>query len=411
MLSRSLASYPDHTLSSRSYHPSEASIDEARSSLNTASSSSFYYPLSSNSPLSFPTTSDDVKHPPLNSSIDLRPIFETAFRCYEALDFNQMIFVLQSIKIVPEMGSSQVLCIHFGLGLGHYKQVAYDSAILNLLKAETIAREEDEEKNKSGNLCLVSYYLGEVEYMQNKFLAAASYFETSIKKYNTTSVGETYGVSVPPLYSLYCKSGTALRYASKVMEAIKSYKKGVELSKEAGSHEGELSARTSLGNLYQSLGEFMKAVDEYQKTLNLAEKLKDYISLGWAHGNIGNAYLGLLKREKALQHLEQAFNVTIQHEPVPQAIGRAYNNLGTAYQSLNDLDKAKEQYELALNQAIYGNDLPGQARYEEGIFLYSFIVSYENTCVCCTGLLCIQYINSGYCFDCMNNLNSLGIVI
>ena len=259
-----------------------------------------------------------------------------------------------------ETHSQDVMTVHFGLGLGHYKLSLYESATLHFLKAESIAKEE----GNPANICLLSYYLGEIENSQNKFLPSAGYFEIAISNYDTSSnnVGMIYNVSVPSLSALVCKRGTTLRYASKVMEAVRLYKKGVELARSTNDLEDELSAHTCLGNLYQSLGEYSKAVDEYKQTLDLANQMKDRVSLGWAHGNIGNAYLGLMKRDKALHHLQLALQYTFEHEPFPQAISRAYNNLGTAYQSLNDLDKAKEYYELALNQSIYGNDLPGQAR-------------------------------------------------
>ena len=77
---------------------------------------------------------------------------------------------------------------------------------------------------------------------------------------------------------------------------------------------------------------------------------------------MGNAYLGLLQRDQAIHHLKTSLELTLKHEPTPQAIGRAYNNLGTAFQALNELDKAQEYYDLSLSQAIYGADLGGQAR-------------------------------------------------
>ena len=276
-----------------------------------------------------------------------------------------MVFVLQSVKLFPELDPMSTMAVHFGLGLANYKLSSYETAMLHFLKMESVAKEEEERKGETANLSLVSYYLAELEYTQNKFLSAAGYFEISAKSYTTKEVDvgtSLYNVHVPSLSSLYCKCGNALRYGSKVMEAIKAYWKGAELASLSRDSEDELSAHTSLGNLYQNLGEFGKAVEEYQETLKLSKQLQDFVSLGWAHGNLGNAYLGLGKREKALGHLKSALNLTLEHEPVPQAIGRAYNNLGTAYQSLNDYDMAREYYELGLNQAIYGNDLPGQAR-------------------------------------------------
>jgi tetratricopeptide (TPR) repeat protein len=273
-----------------------------------------------------------------------------------------MILVLQNIKLKPDIDSQRdYMAVEFGLALGMYKLSIYDSATSHLLNVESVAKKEKDD----GNICLTSYYLGEVEYSQNKFTSSAEYYEIAIMKYDTNGVGLVYNVTVPSLSALFCKRGTMMRYASKIMEAVKLYKKGVELAKSSRDLDDRLSAHTCLGNLYQSLGDYSKSVEEYKETIQLAEELKDYISLGWAHGNIGNGYLGLSKKSEALNHLEKALNYTLVHEPVPQAIGRAYNNLGTAYQSLSHLDRARDYYEQALFQAIYGNDRPGQARYDD----------------------------------------------
>lgn len=163
----------------------------------------------------------------------------------------------------------------------------------------------------------------------------------------------------PSLSSLHSKQAASLRNASKVMAAVQAYKNAIAT---AESKRDQLSAHTSLGNLYQSVGENASALKEYEQSIVLSDDLKDHVALGWAHGNIGNAYLSLYQREKALFHLEKSLELGVQHEPTPQAIGRAYNNLGTAHQALNELDKAQSYYDLALSQAVYGNDIPGQAR-------------------------------------------------
>lgn len=345
-------------------HPSDAILE-----LHTQHTSSRGSQLDINSQLShgypghsFPIPAPEdhygTRYRKITDIEDLEEIINTASLCYSAHDYNQMVFVLQKVKITPHLSNQQAMTIRFGLGLGLYKLSVYDTAMSHFLKAEYIAKQE----NDKGNMCLMSYYLGEIEYAQNKFLSAAGYFEITINNYDKHNVGVTYNVNVPSLSALYCKRGTTLRYGSKVMEAVRLYKMGVEFAKKASEYEDELSAHTSLGNLYQSVGEYTKAVEEYKATVELAEKVKDFVSLGWAHGNIGNAYLGQMKRDKALYHLNEAFRLTVLHEPVPQAIGRAYNNLGTAYQATNNLEMAKENYQFALNQAIYGEDLPGQAR-------------------------------------------------
>ena len=179
-----------------------------------------------------------------------------------------------------------------------------------------------------------------------------------------------------------------LRNASKMIDAVQVYKLAV---KEAKTDKDKLAANTSLGNLYQSMGENSSALTHYQQSIEISEKVRDYVSLGWAHGNMGNAYLGLFQKDKALFHLKKSLELTLEYEPVPQAIGRTFNNLGTAYQSLGDLDKAQEQYEHAHSQAVYGNDkarvcgnmgnvLMLRKKYEEAVPKYTEVLQLSKDC-------------------------------
>ena len=290
-----------------------------------------------------------------NNEEEVSEIIHTASRCYLAHDYNRMITTLLQIRNTSSLSSKNVVAINFGLGVGYFKLSINELATTHLLKAEEVADE-------NGDKCILNYYQGEVEYSQNKFMSAIGYYEVALKFYCYESVGDLYHISVPTLSVLYCKEGSSYRYATKVLEAIRMYRKGIESARAAANNEDELSGHTSLGNLFQGMGDYTRAVEEYDQSIRIAEKIQDTVALGWAHGNIGNAYLGLYKRDKALSHLMQALDLTLRYEPVPQAIGRAYNNLGTAYQAMSNLAKAKDYYNMALNQAIYGNDLPGQAR-------------------------------------------------
>ena len=165
-------------------------------------------------------------------------------------------------------------------------------------------------------------------------------------------------MSIPTMSAICAKCGSAYRNAHQVANAVEMYKKTIDYAHPLS--QDKLSAHTSLGNLYQSLGENKLALTEYEESMRLAKELGDSISLGWAHGIMGNAYLGLFQKDKALHHLEKSLELALDHEPIPQAIGRAYSNIGTAHLALNNLEKAEEFYRLALNQAVDGNDTTGR---------------------------------------------------
>ena len=246
---------------------------------------------------------------------------------------------------------------HFVAGLARYKRGKYSEAKLRFTKCQSFCNSMSINGKADRGLCYV--YLGDCDFTTQHYQEAAKNYSMATHLYSPFNISLLYHMVPPSISAIHAKAGSALRHARKMVDAVQEYKLAIE---KALTDKDKLAANTSLGNLYQSLGENSSALDHYKQSIKLSEELLDYVALGWAHGNLGNAYLGLFQKDKALHHLQKALELTVDHELTPQAIGRTYNNLGTAYQSLGDLDKAQEHYDLALAQAVFGNDVAGQAR-------------------------------------------------
>ena len=280
---------------------------------------------------------------------------DKAVNCLHAGYYLQVLEVLKFGRVPSSFPVEIAMAAQFGCALAYYKLEKYSEAAKHLESLKTIAASAQSHGNES----IASVYLGDIEFTQSRYTEAAKHYSHALKLYKSDNLAKEYRLIVPTFSAISAKLGTAFKNTSKVVDAVQAYRQAIA---KAESKKDKLSAHTSLGNLFQSVGENASALTEYEHSIKLSDELQDYVSLGWAHGNMGNAYLGLYQRDKGLYHLEKALDLTIEHEPTPQAIGRAYNNLGTAFQALNELDKAEEKYDLALSQAIYGNDLPGQAR-------------------------------------------------
>ena len=258
---------------------------------------------------------------------------------------------VRSQHLSPKSGISA----HFITGVAYFKLSKYDKATEEFQESQSLAKS----LKRDGDVMLCSAYLGDIQYASQKYLKAAEHYKTAIKHYALTSVAFYFKLTPPTLSAIHAKRASSFRNVSRMVEAVQDYRTAISV---AHTDRDRLSAHTSLGNLYQSMGENSKALEEYKESIKLATHLSDHVSLGWAHGNIGNAYLGLNRKDEALFNLHKSLDLATEYERTPQAIGRTYNNLGTAYQSTNDLDKAEEYYDLALSQAIFGNDKAGQAR-------------------------------------------------
>ena len=284
------------------------------------------------------------------------PIKEAAAALH-AGDYTAMHHCLSLDHHLSKFAPQERIAVIFGQGVELFKRAKLRDAAKKFIQCE----KEAELAGFQADAAICHVYLGDIRFARQDYPKAAKHYTSAVRLYSPKCIAAGwYGMSIPTVSSIYAKCGSAYRNAHQVASAVEMYKKAIDIAHPLC--KDMLSAHTSLGNLYQSLGENKLALTEYEESISLAKELRDFVSLGWAHGNMGNAYLGLFQKDKALHHLEKSLELALDHEPIPQAIGRAYNNIGTAHQALNNLEKAEEFYKLALNQAVYGNDTPGQAR-------------------------------------------------
>ena len=286
---------------------------------------------------------------------DHKDRLRSAAELLHAQDYPRIVIICYGGEPPAHLPSHLKIPYVFITGLAYYKMSNHKKSVQYFGKCLGLAEECD----RDGDVTICNIYLGDIDFAKRKYTEAAGRYQNALYQYSRDSVAKDFRMILPTKSAVWLKCGSAFKNTSRVGDAVHAYEKAVEL---AASKKDQLSARTSLGNLFQGIGENERAKIQYEEAIKLATELEDHISLGWNHGNLGNALLGLHQRDKALHHLFKALDMAVDHEMTPQAIGRAYNNLGTAFQSLNELSKAEEHYDLALAQAIYGNDIPGQAR-------------------------------------------------
>ena len=272
-----------------------------------------------------------------------------------AQDYNRILILAYEGEPPDTLPPQLKIPYIFITGLAYYKLSNHKKSVQYFTQCLRLA----DECRRDGDITICNIYIGDIEFAKRRYPEAAGRYKTALHHYSRDSVAQDFRMVMPTRSAVWLKCGSAFKNASRVGDSVAAYEKAIEL---ANSKKDQLSGHTSLGNLYQGIGENGRAVKEYEAAIELAKELDDNISLGWNHGNLGNALLGLHQRDKALHHLFKALDMAVDYETTPQAIGRAYNNLGTAFQSLNELSKAEDHYDLALSQAIYGNDIPGQAR-------------------------------------------------
>ena len=117
---------------------------------------------------------------------------------------------------------------------------------------------------------------------------------------------------------------------------------------------------TSLGNAYDSLGEYQQAIDYYQQSLVIAQEIGDRSGIATSFNNLGNAYYSLGEYNKAIDYYQQSL-VIAQEIGDRSGIATSFNNLGNAYYSLGEYNKAIDYYQQSLVIAQEIGDRRGEA--------------------------------------------------
>ncbi len=160
--------------------------------------------------------------------------------------------------------------------------------------------------------------------------------------------------------------------------AVNSWQQSLQIYRALKNRQGERAVLTnlgavyySLGNTYNSLGNYAKAIEYSQQSLAIAREIKDRSGEGRALGNLEAAYNSLGNYAKAIEYTEQSLAVVreIKHR---QGEGVALGNLGIAYLKLSNYAKAIEYSQQSLAIAREVKDREG-----EGLALGHLAVAYN----------------------------------
>lgn len=117
---------------------------------------------------------------------------------------------------------------------------------------------------------------------------------------------------------------------------------------------GESGDRSTLGKIYNGLGNYHreagsydKALGYYEKTIEVRRQLADSVGLFRSYQLVGNLYAAQELSTRAKQSFIQS--LSYQNSNIrTRSKAAAYSNLGSIYVNENELDSAKYYYDLAL---------------------------------------------------------------
>ena len=152
------------------------------------------------------------------------------------------------------------------------------------------------------------------------------------------------------------QSGTLEGYQG----ALGKWQQALKLYQQLDSKLEQALVLTSLGRIYDNLGEKQKALDYYQRALPLWRAVGNPTGESILLNNIGGVYSALGEKQKALDYYQQAL-------PLWRAVGDregeavTLNNIGLVYDDLGEKQKALDYYQRALPLWRAVGDRAGEA--------------------------------------------------
>jgi serine phosphatase RsbU (regulator of sigma subunit)/TPR repeat protein len=141
--------------------------------------------------------------------------------------------------------------------------------------------------------------------------------------------------------------GISYYMAGNYEKAIESYKKGLQIDKNAGNTRGVISFQNNIGGIYWHQGNYHKAIEYFTRSLKNSEKIEDSNSVALALNNIGNIYSEQNDHPRALKYFKKSL-VIFESLSNKEGVARSLNNLGLAYFDLENTEKSLEFYEKCI---------------------------------------------------------------
>ena len=196
----------------------------------------------------------------------------------------------------------------------------------------------------------------------NDFLTLRGYYANQVElygqlvnKWSKTNDKENWHYTAS-LISL----GNAYDSLGQYERAIAFYQQSLDIFKDIGDIQGESNSLNGLGNAYYSLGQYERAIAFYQQSLDIKKEIRDIQGESSSLGNLGSAYYSLGQYERAIAFNQKSLDITKEIGDI-QGESISLNNLGNAYRSLGQYERAIAFYQQSLDIFKDIGDIRGEA--------------------------------------------------
>ncbi len=195
-------------------------------------------------------------------------------------------------------------------------------------------------------------------YQFDEFLQLRGYYETQIEAYKPviTAYEQIDGLEQHWEYGASLNSmGNAYQSLGEYQRAISLHQRHLELKREMGDRQGEAIALGGLGNAYFSLGKYEQAIIFHQQWLDIAKKTSDRRGEACSLSGLGNAYEHLGEYQEAITFHQQSLEISREIDD-RRGESRSLGNLGLAYHYTKRYEQAIRFHQQALDIAKQTGD-------------------------------------------------------
>jgi tetratricopeptide (TPR) repeat protein len=154
--------------------------------------------------------------------------------------------------------------------------------------------------------------------------------------------------------------GNAYDSLGQYEKAIAFYQQSLDIAKEIGHIQEESNSLDNLGLAYNSLGQYERAIAFHQQSLDIFRQIGDIRGESNSLNGLGNAYDSLGQYERAINLLQQSLDIFRQIGDI-RGESNSLNGLGNAYNSLGQYERAIAFHQQSLDIAKEIGDIQGKS--------------------------------------------------
>ncbi|MFN4878164.1 MAG: tetratricopeptide repeat protein, partial [Aphanizomenon sp.] len=196
----------------------------------------------------------------------------------------------------------------------------------------------------------------------NDFLTLRGYYANQVElygqlvsKWSKTNDKENWHYTAS-LISL----GNAYNSLGQYERAIAFFQQSLDIFKEIGDIQGESNSLIGLGNAYDSLGQYQRAIAFFQQSLDIKKDIGDILGESISLIGLGNAYNSLGQYQRAIAFYQQSLDIKKDIGDI-QGESNSLIGLGNAYGSLGQYERAIAFFQQSLDIFKDIGDIRGES--------------------------------------------------